>query len=180
MGQLVGGERAQVIGCSPEVDCQVDLRVFEPAQHRLGERGHADLPREHCLALFDTSLPQAGRKGLDQGGLLGQLAFSQRRGRGNDRLARFGEPPVAAKQGKRGSEGVEQHRQWVETVRCVGDATLQVGAQRGLAVEQDLPLVPEVPEERAFGNPGAVGDLGGGRAVVSALAVQVQGGLLEA
>jgi len=52
--------------------------------------------------------------------------------------------------------------------------------QHVLAAEQDLPLVGEVPEERALGQPGAVRDFGHGRGVEAVLGEQGERGTLEA
>ena len=51
--------------------------------------------------------------------------------------------------------------------------------QHGRTPEQHLALVREVPEERALGQPGTLGDLGNGGGLESTLAVERERGLLE-
>jgi hypothetical protein len=52
--------------------------------------------------------------------------------------------------------------------------------EHGAAAEQHLALVGEVAEERPLRQAGPLGDLGDRGALVAALDVQLQGGLLEA
>ena len=51
--------------------------------------------------------------------------------------------------------------------------------EEGRPAEEHLPLVGEVPEEGALGQPGSVGDLGGRGLVESPLGVQGQSRLLQ-
>jgi hypothetical protein len=77
-------------------------------------------------------------------------------------------------------EGAEQYVERLQAVGRLGYRPGQFGAQVGLAVEEDLALVREVPEERALVDAGPGGDLRRGGLVEAALPVQVEGRLREA
>jgi hypothetical protein len=60
-----------------------------------------------------------------------------------------------------------------------GPRPFEQRVQRVRRPEQHLALVGEVAEEGPLGEPRALGDVGHGRLVEAALAVQLHGGLLE-
>ena len=64
-------------------------------------------------------------------------------------------------------------------IRRAGDGAHEELLQRARAPEQDLALVGEVPEERSLGQPGPLGDLRHRGLLEPALAVELQGRLLE-
>ena len=110
---------------------------------------------------------------------LDQLALLQLGVRGDDGLALPRELAALLEQRaggfERGGDGVDRRG----GVGAPATALTESSCSVARAAEQHLALVGEVPEERALGQPGALGDLGDGGVLEPTLAVERERGLLE-
>lgn len=93
----------------------------------------------------------------------------------DDQSARFGERAVRPEQGEDCFERVLQRAQWPGVLGGEADSVDELLAEHLFPPEEDLALVGEVPEEGAVVHARPGGDVGGGRGVVPALPVQVEG-----
>ena len=143
------------------------------------EDGDRGLGGQAGAVLGHPSALQTGREGAGPRVQLGQLTFLQLDVRRDHGLAPAGVFPVAADhvgdRRERARRGVHRRRR----LRRGGEGLGQVAGHGLGAGEQHLPLVAEVAEERACGEPGTLGDLGDGGLLVPALDVELHRRLPE-
>ena len=88
-------------------------------------------------------------------------------------MARLRVGPVALEHRRHGPKRLPQDAEWSASDRSFRDHSGQRLPKDGLAVEQNLPLVREMPEEGALRHAGPGRDPGGGGPVVAVLAEQL-------
>jgi 4-carboxymuconolactone decarboxylase len=177
--------------------CRAGLQLAQGRVRDLGERGqvlrrrpagvsgaegeHAHLGSQARGHLVGAACTQRFGHGRAEPGPLEQLAFLQLTMGRDHRSPLRGQ--IVAVRGERDGGGVQRRGEAIggcRRGRSRRDRIAEQLNQHVLAAEQYLPLVGEVPEERALGQPGAVRDLGHGRGVEAVLGEQGERGAFEA
>lgn len=189
IGFAVTGKAASAAGCHrPQFghgvshdDGEVPVVVSAgPPLYGHTQDRHAGLGNEGRLRLAHTSLAQGGGDRCGVAGQLGPLPLPQFGVGGDHGVALAGQVP--AELAEHGGGSVEALGHGVEgTVgrRRAGHPSHDPFLEEGRTTEEHFPLVGEVPEEGALGDPGSEGDLSGGGLVEPPLCVQSQSRFLQ-
>ena len=153
------------------------IGVLQPAFEGDAEHGDARLRGQARRGLGDAAIPQGrGRTGGQRGELVA-LALLELGVGGDDALASAGERAALSQER---ADDVEAGGDRVDRgggLGRAGNALREPRLELIRAGEEDLALVGEMPEERALGQPGTVGDLGDGGLLKAALVLQLEGRL---
>jgi hypothetical protein len=150
-----------------------------PLAGGVSECGHADLCGQQGLGLGEPTFAEGGGDGVVERFCFGQRPLAERWCRRDNRRSCLGHRTVVFEDRYDRGERGQQHGKRGEVFGGLGNGGDERGAEGGFAVEEHLPLVGEVPEERALGDPCAFGNLRGRGRVVASLQVQLERGLLQ-
>jgi hypothetical protein len=137
----------------------------------VAEDGHGHPGRQGSRVLPDAPFAERGAQGLGEERRLRLLTFAQGRGGGDDAPQRLGESSIALQERHRGAVGPLQRGERAQSFGGIGHGADQGLAQAGLAVEENLALVGEVPIEGALGDARPRGDLRDGDLVEAVLLI---------